>query len=290
MRKPLLLFLLFTAIFQVSGVIYAQHLSPAAKKVQADVIIDACRYAWQGYVKDASDFDALMPISKKGQNWYASSLVMTPVDAFDTFILMKMKTEAGEAKAMIFKDLSFKRNMEVQLFEVSIRFLGGLISSYELDGDPRFLDLAKDLGKRLLPAFKSPTGMPYRYVNLQTGATRDSLSNPAEIGTYLLEFGKLTQYTGDSAYYKTAKKASFEVFKRRSKIGLVGTVINVNTGAWVNTESQIGARIDSYYEYLFKAWLLFGDQDCKAAWQISNDAIIKYLYKKNRQRGILYPG
>jgi len=127
-------------------------------------------------------------------------------------------------------------------------------------------------------------------VNLQTGATRDSLSNPAEIGTYLLEFGKLTQYTGDSAYYKTAKKASFEVFKRRSKIGLVGTVINVNTGAWVNTESQIGARIDSYYEYLFKAWLLFGDQDCKAAWQISNDAIIKYLYKKNRQRGILYPG
>jgi hypothetical protein len=280
MRKPLLLFLLFTAIFQVSGVIYAQHLSPAAKKVQADVIIDACRHAWQGYVKDASDFDALMPISKKGQNWYTSSLVMTPVDAFDTFVLMKMKAEAGEAKAMIFKDLSFKRNMEVQLFEVSIRFLGGLISSYELDGDPRFLDLAKDLGKRLLPAFKSPTGMPYRYVNLQTGATRDSLSNPAEIGTYLLEFGKLTQYTGDSAYYKTAKKASFEVFKRRSKIGLVGTVINVNTGAWVNTESQIGARIDSYYEYLFKAWLLFGDQDCKAAWQISNDAIIKYLYKK----------
>jgi uncharacterized protein YyaL (SSP411 family) len=62
--------------------------------------------------------------------------------------------------------------MNVQLFEVSIRFLGGLISSYELDGDARFLDLAKDLGKRLLPAFNSPTGMPYRYVNLKTGKTR----------------------------------------------------------------------------------------------------------------------
>jgi len=279
--KPKILITFFTIIFiHLSPVIRAQHLSDGAKKLQCDIITDACRHAWQGYIKDASGFDALMPISKKGQNWYSSSLVMTPVDAFDTFVLMKMKPEADEAKAIIFKDLSFKKNMEVQLFEVSIRFLGGLISSYELDGDPRFLKLAKDLGKRLLPAFNSPTGMPYRYVNLQTGKTRDPLSNPAEIGTYLLEFGKLTQYTGDSVFYKTAKKASFEVFKRRSKIGLVGTVIDVNTGNWANTESQIGARIDSYYEYLYKAWLLFGDRDCKAAWETSNEAIIKYLYVK----------
>ena len=258
----------------------AQGLSEAQKKLERDLIVDACRHAWQGYRQYANGYDALMPISKKGQNWYRSSLMMTPVDAFDTFILMHMTSEATEAKNMIFSGLSFNRDMEVQLFEVSIRFLGGLISSYELSGDHRFLDLAEDLGKRLLPAFKSPTGMPYRYVNLLTGKTRDSLSNPAEIGTYLLEFGKLTQYTGDSGYYKTAKKASFEVYKRRSKIGLVGTIIDVTTGKWVNTESQIGARIDSYYEYLFKAWLLFGDQDCKAAWEASNDAIIKYLYRK----------
>jgi mannosidase alpha-like ER degradation enhancer 2 len=277
--KPFLI-LLILILLQVPFLLTGQQLSNAAKKLQCDVIINACRFAWKGYKQYANGCDALMPVSKKGQNWYSSSLLMTPVDAFDTFYLLKMKHEADEAKEMIFKDLSFNKNMEVQLFEVSIRFLGGLLSSYELDGDPRFLDLAKDLGKRLLPAFKSHTGMPYRYVNLQTGKTRDSLSNPAEIGTYLLEFGKLTQYTGDSVYYKTAKKASFEVFNRRSKIGLVGTVIDVNTGNWVNTESQIGARIDSYYEYLYKAWLLFGDKDCKAAWEVSNDAIIRYLYVK----------
>ena len=280
MRKLSLLIVFTGFLFQLPTTSPAQHLSDAAKKLQCDVIIDACRYAWKGYKQYANGFDALMPISKKGQNWYSSSLLMTPVDAFDTFYLLKMQYEANEAKKMIFEGLSFKKDMDVQLFEVSIRFLGGLLSSYELDGDHRFLNLAKDLGKRLLPAFNSPTGMPYRYVNLQTGKTRDPLSNPAEIGTYLLEFGKLTQYTGDSVYYKTAKKASFEVFKRRSKIGLVGTVIDVNTGNWVNTESQIGARIDSYYEYLYKAWLLFGDQDCKAAWENSNDAIIKYIYVK----------
>ena len=283
MKTRLLIFLLSMTFITASMELRAQHLSDAAKKMQCDIIVDACRHAWQGYMKDAKGFDALMPISRKGQNWYSASLVMTPVDAFDTFYLLKMKREAEEAKAIIFENLSFKKKMDVQLFEVSIRFLGGLISSYELDGDPRFLDLAKDLGKRLLPAFNSPTGMPYRYVNLETGETRDANSNPAEIGTYLLEFGKLTQYTGDSVYYKTAKKASFEVFKRRSKIGLVGTIIDVNTGTWINTESQIGARIDSYYEYLFKAWLLFGDRECKAAWDTSNAAIVKYLYRKTNK-------
>jgi hypothetical protein len=283
MKQKTIISLLLIFFLQLPVVIRAQHLSEGAKKVQCDIIVDACHYAWKGYKQYASGYDALMPISKKGQNWYSSSLLMTPVDAFDTFYLLKMQVEANEAKAMIFDGLNFDKNMEVQLFEVSIRFLGGLLSSYELDNDPRFLNLAKDLGKRLLPAFNSPTGMPYRFVNLKTGKTRDPLSNPAEIGTYLLEFGKLTQYTGDSVYYKTAKKASFEVFNRRSTIGLVGTVIDVNTGRWVNTESQIGARIDSYYEYLYKAWLLFGDRDCKDAWEASNSAIIKYLYVKTEK-------
>ena len=275
-----MLIILTGILFQLPAGLHSQGLSEEQMKLQRDLVVEACRHAWQGYRQYANGYDALKPITKTGQNWYASSLLMTPVDAFDTFILMHMNAEAGEAKNLIFRDLSFNKDMEVQLFEVSIRFLGGLLSSYELDGDPRFLELAKDLGKRLLPAFNSPTGMPYRYVNLVTGKTRDALSNPAEIGTYLLEFGKLTQYTGDSVYYKTAKNASFSVFKRRSNIGLVGTVIDVTTGKWVNTESQIGARIDSYYEYLFKAWLLFGDKDCKVAWEASNDSIIKYLYRK----------
>jgi hypothetical protein len=247
------------------------------KSAQCAKIRAACQHAWQGYKKNAMGFDALMPISKKGHNWYGVSFLMTPLDAFDTFYLLGLMAEAEEAKEMVVTGLNFNLDVEVQLFEVNIRLLGGLISAYELTGDQRLVALAKDLGARLLPAFNSPTGMPYRYVNLKTGHMRDSISNPAEIGTYLLEFGKLTAYTGDSTYYKTAKKAAFEIFRRRSDIDLVGTTINVNTGEWKNTESQIGARIDSYYEYLYKAWLLFGDTDCKKAWEIHNKAILKYL-------------
>jgi mannosidase alpha-like ER degradation enhancer 2 len=248
------------------------------KAAQRQKIKAACKHAWDGYKTYASGYDALKPISRKGRNWYGKSFMMTPLDAFDTFYLLGMKKQADEAKTMVVNNLNFNVDTEVQLFEVNIRLLGGLLSSYELTNDKRLLALAKDLGTRLLPAFNSPTGMPYRFVNLSTGQTRDALSNPAEIGTYLLEFGKLTEYTKDSNFYRVAKKAAFAIFSRRTDVDLVGTTIDVNTGEWRNTECQIGARIDSYFEYLFKAWLLFGDKDCKEAWDIHNKAIMKYMF------------
>ncbi|HCT31183.1 MAG TPA: glycoside hydrolase family 47 [Bacteroidales bacterium] len=247
------------------------------KEEQSKKIVSAAQFAWQGYMKYAKGFDALKPISKQGENWYHTSLQMTPIDAFDTFTLMGLKTEADEAKDLIFSNLNFDIDMDIQLFEINIRLLGGLLSAYELDGDKRFLTLAEDLCKRLLPAFKTSTGMPYRYVNLKTGALRDSLNNPAEIGTCLLEFCKLTQLTGDSTYYKVAKNAVMAIYKRRSSIDLVGTIIDVTTGEWKKPECQIGARLDSYFEYLYKNWLLTGDKECYDAWETHRKAIEKYL-------------
>src|SRR5947208_15962619 len=87
-----------------------------------------------------------------------------------------------------------------QNFEVTIRLLGGLLSSYQLTGDKRLLNLAEDLGKRLLPVFNSPTGLPYVYVNLRTGQTRDAVTNPAEAGALLLEFGIVRKITSMSVF------------------------------------------------------------------------------------------
>jgi mannosidase alpha-like ER degradation enhancer 2 len=55
----------------------------------------------------------------------------------------------------------------------------------KLTADKQLLALANDLGKRLLPAFDSPTGLPYQYVNLRTGEVRGVETNPAETGTLL---------------------------------------------------------------------------------------------------------
>ena len=119
--------------------------------------------------------------------------------------------------------------------------------------------------------------MPYRYVNLQTGKIRDSLNNPAEIGTSLLEFGTLSRLTDNPLYYQKAKAALIALYNRRSPIGLVGEWINVHTGDWVDSTSHIGGGIDSYYEYLFKAWLLLWDEDCKRMAEESFKAVNRYV-------------
>ena len=202
---------------------------------------------------------------------------MTPVDALDTFVLMHLDGEAGKARSLIVSDLSFDRDIYVMNFEITIRLLGGLLSSYQLTVDKRLLSLAEDLGNRLLPVFNSPTGLPYVYVNFHTGQTRDAVTNPAETGTLLLEFGTLSKLTGRPVFYEKAKRALVETFKRHSPLGLVGESINVETGVWTSTDSHISGGIDSYYEYLWKCWLLFGDKDCRDMWDASIPAVNKYL-------------
>jgi len=245
--------------------------------VTAEMVKVEFLHAWHAYKQYAWGHDALKPLSKTYHDWYGESLLMTPVDAFDTMMLMGLTQEAAEAKQLIMEKLSFDKDFKVQSFEITIRLLGGLLSCYQLDGDERFLKFAEDLGNRLLPVFDSPTGMPYRYVHLQTGKTSDQLNNPAEIGTAILEFGTLSKLTKNPVYYDKAKNAIIQLYERRSKIGLVGTVIDVETGEWVNKTSYIGGMIDSYYEYLLKAWLLFGDEDFKMMWENSVTAINQYL-------------
>jgi mannosidase alpha-like ER degradation enhancer 2 len=255
-----------------------------AEQVKAEFM-----HAWNGYKKYAWGHDDLKPMSKTYRDWYDNQpLLMTPVDALDTMYLMGYKDEADKTKKYILENLSFDKDIYVQNFEVTIRLLGGLNTAYQMTGDKKFLVLAEDLGNRLLPAFDSPTGIPYRFVNLKTGKTRDPISNPAEAGTLLIEFGTLSKLTGKQVFYNKAKRALVEVYDRRSPIGLVGTEINVETGKWTNTDSHISAEIDSYYEYLLKCWLLFGDKDCK---KMADEAIIAIdTYLADGQNGELWYG
>jgi mannosidase alpha-like ER degradation enhancer 2 len=246
----------------------------------AEKVRQEFRHAWSGYKQYAWGHDALKPLSKSSHDWYATPLLMSPVDGLDTMILMGMNDEAASTREYIAKNLSFNQDIYVKNFEITIRMLGGLLSSYQLSGDKRLLALADDLGTRLLPAFESPTGMPYVYVNLKTGAVRGEVTNPAEVGTLLIEFGTLSKLTGKAVYYEKAKRALVELYKRRSPIGLVGSSINVKTGEWTDPVSHISGGIDSYYEYLLKSWLLFDDKDCERMWKTSIEAINKYLADK----------
>jgi mannosidase alpha-like ER degradation enhancer 2 len=250
---------------------------PVDRAALAALVRAEMLHSWQGYERYAWGHDELRPVSKTTRDWYAEPLLMTPVDALDTLLLMGLKEEAAKAQELIAARLSFDQDLPVKNFEITIRMLGGLLSSWEMTGDPRLLRLAEDLGTRLLPAFDSPTGMPYTFVNLKTGKTHGPRSNPAEIGTLLLELGTLSRATGKQVFYDKAKHALVELYRRRSPRGLVGEQIDVETGRWTSQASHVGGGIDSYYEYLLKCSLLFGDADCGRMWRESIGALNRYL-------------
>src|SRR5215208_6509158 len=279
--KQLLILVFMTAMANVA--VYSQSPVKVDRKAAAQSVKAEFLHAWNGYKKYAWGHDDLKPLSKSFHNWYAEPLLMTPVDALDTMYIMGLDKEADATRKYITENLKFDKNFDVQNFEITIRLLGGLLSNYQITGDKKLLAMAEDLGNRLLPVFESPTGLPYRYVNLRTGKVSKPVSNPAETGTLIIEFGTLSKLTGKPIFYDKAKRALVETFNRRSKIGLVGEWINVETGAWTNTDSHISGAIDSYYEYLLKCSLLFGDPDCKRMWDESIVAINKYLADERRE-------
>ncbi|KAF2151728.1 glycoside hydrolase family 47 protein [Myriangium duriaei CBS 260.36] len=249
----------------------------------------------------------------------------------------------------------FDLDSKVQLFETTIRGLGGLLSAHlfamgdlpirgyipdfqEMEngkegmkwnvttsaGEPfvydgQLLRLALDLGKRLLPAFHTPTGIPYPRVNLRTGIPfyeNSPLNNDAEhgqcdvkeppksereitetcsagAGSLVLEFSVLSRLTGDERFEKLAKKAFWAVWERRTSAGLIGSGIDAETGQWISPYTGIGAGIDSFFEYAFKSHILLSgleryddeaDQDVSSmkfldVWKEAHAAIKRHIYR-----------
>lgn len=246
--------------------------------------------SWDAYREYAWGQDVLLPLSKSGYNWYEESLGISPFDAYSTLALMGMEEEAKEVEAYVLaKD--WDQDVYVQIFEVNIRILGGMLAIYDHTQNPEVLEKAIDFGDRMLPAFNSATGIPYHSVNLRTGAISGNqgegngeVVNTAQAATYLLEFGILSYYAKDPKYYQAAKKASMAIFNRKSEIGLPGDYINVETGEWTNHWSYLQAGMDSYYEYLFKSQYLFPDPEITAAWEFSHAKIKEYYVEQYNGR------
>ena len=237
-------------------------------------------WAWRNYVERAFGHDQIKPVSGGAEEFFfpnGPGLGLSMVEALDTLYLMGLDAELEEAVTWITRNLRFDIDDYIQVFETNIRMVGGLLSGWMATKDKRLLDLAHDLGNRLLPAFtKSPTGMPYRFVNLRTGAVRDSVSFPAEIGSYIPEFGTLGKAVGDARFYDAAKKASKACFDRRSALDLIPDTIDIETGQWKSRRASIGPPSDSYYEYLWGGWFLFGDADLKKWFDVHTAATLKH--------------
>ncbi|KAG8010865.1 Endoplasmic reticulum mannosyl-oligosaccharide 1 [Nibea albiflora] len=227
-----------------------------------EAVRDAFRHAWKGYKDYAWGHDELKPISKSFGEWFG--LGLTLIDSLDTMWIMGLKEEFAEAKNWVEKELTFNKNVDVNLFETTIRVLGGLLSTYHLAGDQLFLDKAKDLGSRLMPAFKTPSKIPFSDVNIGKGTAHPprwtSDSTLAEVTSIQLEFRELSRLTQEPQYQEVVNEVTKLVHKLPGKQdGLVPMFINTNSGQFTHKGVfTLGARADSYYEYLLKQWIQGG--------------------------------
>ncbi|OWZ23537.1 ER degradation-enhancing alpha-mannosidase [Phytophthora megakarya] len=237
---------------------------------------DMFYHAYNGYLTHAFPQDDLLPLSCRGGEFELGRLPMlTLIDTLDTLALLEDATEFRRAVGLVVENADFDLDTEVSVFETTIRLLGGLLSAHlfavntdlnlfpEGDYDNGLLRLAVDLGERLMPAFDTATGIPYGTVNLKNGVPKGEtpIASTAGAGSLSVEFTMLSVLTEEPKYAIASRGAVRALFKRRSKLGLLGKHINTKTGDWTETSSGVGSNSDSFYEYLMKMYELFGDRE-----------------------------
>ncbi|XP_033095276.1 ER degradation-enhancing alpha-mannosidase-like protein 3 isoform X2 [Anneissia japonica] len=281
------------------------RLNKASLKAQ---VLEMFNHAFNSYMRFAYPADELMPLSCRGRvrgekpsrgdiDDCLGKFSLTLIDTLDTLALLGYHKQFEEAVQSVINDVTFDTDIVVSVFETNIRVLGGLLGAHCVALDIKnkgqymrwykdeLLLMAKDLGFRLLPAFNTSTGMPYPRVNLRHGIDpvksrtgKEKATCTACAGTLLLEFATLSRLTGDPIFELKAKKATHELWSRRQRSSnLVGTVINIHNGDWVRRDSGVGAGIDSYYEYLLKAYVLLGDDNYLDWFTAHYDAIMRYI-------------
>ncbi|KAJ2800765.1 hypothetical protein H4S07_005100, partial [Coemansia furcata] len=222
--------------------------------------------------------------------------LLTLVDTLDTLaVLGDMRGFQRAVKNTIKYLPNFDIDSHVQVFEVTIRMLGGLLSAHIIATDEKntlgmrldlngtyngeLLDLARDLGYRLLPAFEaSPNAAPYPRTNLKNGFASGETSNTcaAGIGTLLLEFGTLSRLTNETIFEDIARHALNDVWATRSKKNLFGNDFDLVKQRWTGTTTGVGAGVDSLFEYMLKGYVYFGDEQYLGMFESSYAALLQY--------------
>ena len=183
-------------------------------------------------------------------------------------------------------DLSKSTIEQINVFETTIRHLGGFLSAYDMSGDSRLLDKAKEFGDMLIVAFDTPNRMPITrwdpFAALGQPQRADTTVLVAEIGSLTLEFTRLSQLTGDPKWYDAVRRIVKILEKQQKQSLLPGmwpvTVDARNQQFALDTLFTLSAMSDSLYEYFPKMHALLGgvDKVYEKLYRGSMDTAIKY--------------
>ncbi|XP_010574652.1 PREDICTED: mannosyl-oligosaccharide 1,2-alpha-mannosidase IC [Haliaeetus leucocephalus] len=251
-------------------------------------IKEMMKFAWDNYKQYALGKNELRPLTKNGHigNMFGGLRGATVVDALDTLYIMELEEEFQEAKKWVEKSFDLNVNGEASLFEVNIRYIGGLLAAYYLTGEEVFKSKALELGEKLLPAFNTPTGIPRGVINLGSwswGWASAGSSILAEFGTLHLEFLHLSELSGNPVFAEKVMNIRKVLNRVEKPQGLYPNFLSPVTGNWVQHHVSIGGLGDSFYEYLIKSWLMSDkkDSEAKKMYDDALEAIEKHLVKKS---------
>ncbi|KAI8812702.1 mannosyl-oligosaccharide 1,2-alpha-mannosidase [Cladochytrium replicatum] len=257
-------------------------------------VVEAFRHAWAGYKSYAWGHDELAPVSKIGSDWLR--LGLTAVDALDTALIMGQSDIYEDAKKWVEKGMKFEANIEANVFEITIRVLGGMLSAHHITNDPLFIRRAEELARLLLPAFtQSQTAIPLASINFAQGkgvASDWGFSSTAEATTLGMEFKYLSQVTGNATWWNLAQNAELHIVEmEKGKVEtLVPIFVDPTNGNFGGGDIRLGSRGDSYYEYLAKQWLLTNETGFRDEFYSSLDGIKRYLLASSEPNGYAFIG
>lgn len=227
-------------------------INSALWRERSGAVVEAFRHAWKGYEQYAWGYDELRPITHTHSTWM--DVGMTIIDALDTAWIMGQKDIFDKAVKWVTNDLKFNHDGDSNVFELTIRVLGGLLSAYHFSGEQytALLQRATELADILLIAFNTSTHIPLASINFATRAARaaDNGMGPestSEAGTLGMEFKYLSHLTGDVKYWNAVQGVG-RVLKKMHKVdGLVPIYVDARTAQWSGNEVRLGSRGDSYY-------------------------------------------
>jgi mannosyl-oligosaccharide alpha-1,2-mannosidase len=240
----------------------------AVNEKRRNAVRDAFKRSYDAYKRLAWMRDELTPVSGSAKDPFGG-WAATLVDALDTLWIMGFKSEFAEAAAAVGAlDWSVTDSTAANMFETTIRHLGGLLSAYDLSGEPVLLSKAVELGEMLYMGFDTPNRLPGFWLDFEKAkkgkliaGTNDPSASPCSLS---LEFTRLSQLTGDSKYYDATDRVTRFLERTQNSTKLPGMwPVNINFQSELVGDNSftLGALADSLYEYLPKMHALLGGVD-----------------------------
>ncbi|CAE7072201.1 unnamed protein product [Rhizoctonia solani] len=240
---------------------------PSDAAENAQHTIEIFKSAYQSYKSFAWGHDSLAPLTNgyiDDRNGWGATIV----DSLSTMHIMGLEAMFKEGVEFTL-DIDFsksKTDSTVSLFESTIRYIGGILSAYELDGkkDKRLVDKAQELADKLVHGWLSDNDIPYNELNFTTNqpiieelndaCLEDWFSAFAAVaGTLVLEWSRLSEYTGNAKYRELSEKAMRRIGLLPAPFpGLPVQMVDPETNKPNGTYVTWGAGSDSYFEYLIK--------------------------------------